>query len=209
MHVTLEGTLCRNNYAHFLGYAGSLPRAQSRTIEGSPKVWRALGHPLRKRIRDHLDEHGPVTSTTLAQALGLNTGTASYHLRVLADAGLVQEDHGHPHHGKERWWQAVDVDLRQPRYAELPLAAQATVDRRRAEQLSGDLELFRLLARQAHDGEPLAGISRATVWLTPEALAEFMDDYVALLDRHGPAGGRGTPRARKLAVRMFTVRVGQ
>ncbi|WP_329414293.1 helix-turn-helix domain-containing protein [Streptomyces sp. NBC_00704] len=40
---------------------------------------------------EHLTLHGPATSATLARALGLNTGSASYHLRELARYGFVEE----------------------------------------------------------------------------------------------------------------------
>jgi DNA-binding transcriptional ArsR family regulator len=39
----------------------------------------------------HLAEDGTASSTTLAAALGESTGTTSYHLRVLADAGVIEE----------------------------------------------------------------------------------------------------------------------
>ncbi|GAA4974551.1 hypothetical protein GCM10023205_46530 [Yinghuangia aomiensis] len=64
---------------------------------------RALAHPLRVRILELLDRHGPATSTTLARRLGENTGTVSWHLRHLADHGFITED---PTRGtrRERWW---------------------------------------------------------------------------------------------------------
>jgi DNA-binding transcriptional ArsR family regulator len=45
--------------------------------------------PGFQEILGHLSEHEAATSTTIAEALGENTGTTSYHLRVLADAGIV------------------------------------------------------------------------------------------------------------------------
>ena len=66
---------------------------------------RALAHPLRQRILRHLHKTGPATSTTLAQDLGGNSGIMSYHLRLLAEHGFVEEvaERGH---GRERWWRA-------------------------------------------------------------------------------------------------------
>lgn len=52
-----------------------------------------------------LRAHGPATATTLADRLGVNTGATSYHLRQLADAGLVEEDDTRGN-ARDRWWKA-------------------------------------------------------------------------------------------------------
>ena len=62
-----------------------------------------MSHPLRREMLRHLGQHGPATSTTIAEALGENTGTTSYHLRVLAAAGIIEEVPERAH-GRERWW---------------------------------------------------------------------------------------------------------
>src|SRR6188768_1441441 len=67
---------------------------------------RALAHPLRSRLLGALRFHGPATSTALAARLGTNSGATSYHLRQLADAGLVEDDPEHPG-GRDRWWRAA------------------------------------------------------------------------------------------------------
>lgn len=67
---------------------------------------RVLAHPLRSRMLGELRLHGPATATALAGRLGTNTGATSYHLRQLADVGLVEEDAA-AGHGRERWWRAA------------------------------------------------------------------------------------------------------
>jgi len=67
---------------------------------------RVLAHPLRSRLLTALRVWGPDTSTGLADRLGTNTGATSYHLRKLADVGLVEEDTSRGV-GRERWWSAV------------------------------------------------------------------------------------------------------
>lgn len=71
---------------------------------------RALAHPMRQRILRHLHQRGPATSTTLAQDFGGNSGIMSYHLRLLADHGFVEEvaERGR---GRERWWRASPAPL--------------------------------------------------------------------------------------------------
>lgn len=74
----------------------------------STPPWRLLAHPLRSRIVAHLRLYGGATATELARALGTHTGATSYHVRVLAQAGLV-EDTGLGN-SKTRVWALVDPD---------------------------------------------------------------------------------------------------
>ena len=67
---------------------------------------RVLAHPLRSRLLGQLRLDGPATATRLAQRLGTNTGATSYHLRQLAEVGLVADDAG-TGHGRERWWRSA------------------------------------------------------------------------------------------------------
>jgi DNA-binding transcriptional ArsR family regulator len=64
-------------------------------------MW-ALAHPIRFRIWELLRE-GPSTASRLARRLGESRGSTSYHLRILGEAGAIEED---PALGtrRERWW---------------------------------------------------------------------------------------------------------
>jgi DNA-binding transcriptional ArsR family regulator len=50
---------------------------------------KVLAHPLRSRLVGALRLLGPATATALARHLETNSGATSYHLRKLADVGLV------------------------------------------------------------------------------------------------------------------------
>ena len=67
---------------------------------------RALAHPARARLMGILRLDGPSTATALAQRLGTNSGKTSYHLRQLAEVGLVEEDTERGN-ARERWWHAA------------------------------------------------------------------------------------------------------
>jgi len=67
---------------------------------------RAMAHPLRARLLAALRFDGPATATSLAQRLGTNSGATSYHLRQLAEVGLVEEDHERGD-GRSRYWRSV------------------------------------------------------------------------------------------------------
>lgn len=67
---------------------------------------RALAHPLRMRIVASLRHDGPATATLLAERLGESSGLTSYHVRVLAENGFVEEvaERGN---ARDRWWRAA------------------------------------------------------------------------------------------------------
>lgn len=67
---------------------------------------RTVAHPLRSRLLQRLQRHSPATATELAAELKTNTGATSYHLRRLAEVGLVVEADT-PKRGRERWWRAA------------------------------------------------------------------------------------------------------
>ncbi len=66
---------------------------------------KVLAHPMRSRLLGALRGAGPSTATDLAARLGTNSGATSYHLRKLAEVGLV-EDTGEGE-GKRRVWRAA------------------------------------------------------------------------------------------------------
>jgi DNA-binding transcriptional ArsR family regulator len=76
-----------------------------KNVELDSRALRVLAHPLRSRLLSQLRLHGAANATALAERLGTNTGATSYHLRKLAEVGLVVEtDEGT---GKQRFWAAA------------------------------------------------------------------------------------------------------
>ncbi len=77
-----------------------------RVVRLSATQIRTLAHPLRVRLLGILRVDGPATATTLARLLDTNTGATSYHLRQLAEVGLVTEetDRGT---ARQRFWRAA------------------------------------------------------------------------------------------------------
>lgn len=70
------------------------------------RALRALAHPLRTQLVELLRMDGPATASGLGQRLGESSGTTSWHLRQLAEHGLVEEDTARGNK-RERWWMAV------------------------------------------------------------------------------------------------------
>jgi DNA-binding transcriptional ArsR family regulator len=77
-----------------------------RILHPTGEQLQALAHPLRSRLLGALRFYGPATSTALANRLGTNSGATSYHLRQLAEVGLVEDDEEHSN-GRDRWWKAA------------------------------------------------------------------------------------------------------
>ncbi|MFB9239638.1 ArsR/SmtB family transcription factor [Plantactinospora siamensis] len=68
---------------------------------------RALAHPARLAILEHLSTEGAsVTATECAQVAGLSPSATSYHLRALARAGLLEEAPNRGD-GRERVWRSA------------------------------------------------------------------------------------------------------
>ncbi|MFE1344259.1 winged helix-turn-helix domain-containing protein [Streptomyces sp. NPDC058757] len=89
-----------------------------------PRALRAYAHPLRMTLVGLLRRHGPFTATRAAELTGESVASCSYHLRILAKYGLVEEAPGG--RGREKPWQATARYTEWPGYSEDPSVAQAT-----------------------------------------------------------------------------------
>ena len=96
-------------------YSTSVPGQPEGEDEGTAprsldaRSLRGLAHPLRVEILSLLSLEGPATSTTLAERLGVRTGTTSWHLQKLAEHGFITEM---PERGnqRDRWWRLAAED---------------------------------------------------------------------------------------------------
>lgn len=85
---------------------GAAPPGTRNIHNINARTLRTLGHPLRIQLLSALREFGPATASGLGERLGESSGATSYHLRQLAEGGLV-EDAPDLGKGRERWWRAV------------------------------------------------------------------------------------------------------
>lgn len=162
---------------------------------------KALAHPLRQQMLAWLQRHGSATSADLAVTFAADRGATSYHLRQLERFGFVEED-GARSVGRRRYWRAVPQDLRLPRRAgstEVETAAQevARLWRERAER-----HLTAFLADPDSFGEfgAAAMQSFGGTTLTAGELAEFAEEYIALLNRWRREPDRASPGSRHITV---------
>jgi DNA-binding transcriptional ArsR family regulator len=78
------------------------------------RTLRALAHPLRRAILNHLMAFGAQTASACAAAVGSTPSNCSYHLRSLARFGLVEALESTD--GRERPWRsaATGFEFRAP-----------------------------------------------------------------------------------------------
>ena len=171
-------------------------REVRRTID-EPDAMRALAHPVRYELLNHLISHSPATASQCARAVGDTPSNCSYHLRALEKAGLVAAEESTD--GRERPWRALvtgfnvpqDADPGSPEYRQATVIAALTVQR--------DQRLVREhLARRERIAPPWLDAdhySTYTLRLTPDelrALAERVDalirPYIAPARDDAPPG---------------------
>ena len=107
---------------------------------------RAMAHPLRARILAALDgqELSPVE---LAKRLGASLGVVSYHVRVLADAGVVELSRTSARRG------AIQHHYRLRDGA--AVSGSVSLTEKDADRLAG--ELREVIDRARRDAKPAAG----------------------------------------------------
>ena len=155
-----------------------------------PADLKAVAHPLRVQMLALLRSHGPATATELAQRLGTESGSTSYHLRVLARHGFVTEapaGSGARRHPRERRWAAAHRTTgwsnTQLGSTDAGREAAAMMRRRQVEVLIGDVERFEAgQDRLSPAWVEAAGLGDLRVRLTETSLTELWDRFYAHLE---------------------------
>src|SRR5690606_16647659 len=147
-----------------------------------PRAMRALAHPVRLRIRDLLDERGPLTATQLSEQIDESPASCSFHLRTLAKYGFIEEAGGGK--GRNRPWRVRRGGLRvEPGNlsGEARDAALAMGEALRA-ALFG--RISRWVRQQPTLPEPWRGTGfemQFDTWMTPDELAEVSRRFAEVL----------------------------
>jgi DNA-binding transcriptional ArsR family regulator len=175
-----------------------MPDLSSQIVLDAPLL-RALSHPLRTQIMALLQRFGPSTATRLAERLGVNTGATSYHLRQLAEHGLVVEvtERGN---ARDRWWRAAyrgtrvdDIDLVRSE-PDLVTTFMHNIARENAGNLFRFIDELPTLPKGWQES---ATMNNYTLHLTARQLRELMEKVETLVesyrtepDAHRPRGAR-------------------
>lgn len=172
------------------------------TVRLDERQLRVLAHPLRSRIPGILRVGGPATATDLARILETNSGATSYHLRQLADVGLV-EDTGEGV-GRRREWRATSMS-----HSWVPsdfvgradaAAAVGWLQRAYLRQFVERAERWEdAAATVAQPWRDLLGLGDTFVEVTPAQAEALVGELSALFERYRQAGV-GAPDAMRLHV---------
>jgi predicted ArsR family transcriptional regulator len=141
------------------------------------ETMRALAHPARIALWQHLMLEGPATATECAPHAGLSPSACSYHLRQLARYGFVEQDEAAAANGRERPWRVIVTtttveDLDDPVAAMAARLLDSTIEERWQEvrrRYEATKEEYPAQWRQA------AGGDRAILYLTPDELATLRE----------------------------------
>ncbi|MGJ7418345.1 ArsR/SmtB family transcription factor [Streptomyces cinereoruber] len=174
---------------------------------------KAISHPLRMRLYRALFTARTATASQLADQVDEAVSLVSYHLRKLAEHGLIEEAEAKSTDGRERWWRPSsygfsihDEDMRDaPELA----AANAAFSRTVEEQRSGMYARF-LDERPTWSAEWRTA-STSSEWLprltAPElaALAAELDAVVEKYDRRARAAEEAgdTEGRENVAVHLY------
>jgi DNA-binding transcriptional ArsR family regulator len=177
------------------------------TVRLDSRQIRVLAHPLRIRLLGSLRVSGPATATKLARELATNTGATSYHLRQLAEAGLVAEEE-RDGGGRQRWWRAVHQmsSWSRSQYDDDPDAAAAAdwIEAQQVSRFAEHAERWRQAApRESLAWRDASGISDYFLVLTAERTRELLRELEAVVERYRDSSDG--PDARQMLIYLAAV----
>jgi DNA-binding transcriptional ArsR family regulator len=166
--------------------APSTSEGPNKSVRLDAQLLRALAHPMRNRILGLLRLYGPATATTLADRLAVNTGATSYHLRQLAEAGLVVEDDSRGN-ARDRWWksahQGTDFDTSEllAEEPELALGFLHGIGQMYAENMFRAIDNLQTMTPEWREASL---ISDYLFQLRPDELMAMMTEISAVLEKY-------------------------
>ncbi|PXX64040.1 DNA-binding transcriptional ArsR family regulator [Nocardia tenerifensis] len=167
-------------------------------------LYRTLAHPLRARILAYLGKHGEANSAALATELGESTGSTSYHLRKLAELGLITEI-AEKSTGRERWWKSLPFSHTTPDPATMEPAELAAAEHLARLKSGRDIELYLRAVREWAGPQGWAQVQRHGTHLTKDQVVAFMSEYRTLLERYTVDRENAPEGAEPMNIRLFAV----
>ncbi len=145
-----------------------------------PEHIRALAHPLRLDLLDHLGGVEEATATECARVTGESVAACSFHLRMLAKYGYIEPAE---RRGREKPWRLVRGSRDMRPSPEVPGSLGAVVELATIGILRETERIRRFLA-QAHR-EDQAWVDATTMtfadfWATKEELTEMSRELLSL-----------------------------
>ena len=158
------------------------------------RMMKALSHPLRWRILDHLAA-GPASPSMIATELGEPLGNVSYHVKILLQYDAIELVETRPVRGAlEHVYRAIERPfLNDAQWAKLPLAVRRDLFNN---ALNGAWEHLVAAARAGGLDDARTHVSWTKLDLDQQAYDELSDMLNKVLDRamelHAETAGRST-----------------
>jgi DNA-binding MarR family transcriptional regulator len=180
----------------------STPREERRRELTDLRDLRALAHPLRLALLDHLMSFGEQTAARCAAAVGSTTSNCSYHLRALGRAGFVERVGSAD--GRERPWRATATGLSYGQDVEgSPAAAVAALALDELSLARGEgltREARRRNARQPAEWAAAEAYHEFGLRLTSAELAELTEAIDSLVRPYIAMTRQGAPAEAEVAL---------
>ena len=151
-----------------------------------PPTLRALAHPIRLALLEALGRREPLTATQAAELIGETPSACSFHLRMLAKYGLVEDAGGGQ--GRRRPWRrtypagfefpAADADQR------TSLAAQALSDLVWGRYLDRARTAMARRSQLSADWQAISNAAQTVAYVTQDEAERLGADLQALLARY-------------------------
>ncbi|MFH8218984.1 ArsR/SmtB family transcription factor [Streptomyces sp. NPDC018057] len=154
---------------------------------------KAIAHPLRMQLYRALTIARTATASQLAEQVDEAVSLVSYHLRKLAEHGLIEQAEPQTADGRERWWQPASdgVSIHDEDFSDAPEKAAAhTAASRLFFDQRADL-YRRFLDERAHWGPEWSRAADSAEWLlklTPEELTELSRRMYGLVREYEERG---------------------
>ncbi len=153
-------------------------------IISDPVRIRALAHPVRLELLDVLSDKGEATATECAAAIGESVASCSYHLRMLAKHGYIEQV---DRPGREKPWKPVAhsrsqvVDRNSPRSVHAISAMASMHVHRQADRIQSWLQRAPQLPVDDIDVSTIMGSS---FYATHEEIRQLREDLLELSRRY-------------------------
>ncbi|MFG3109076.1 ArsR/SmtB family transcription factor [Streptomyces tendae] len=169
-----------------------MPRQENQPITDLGTL-KALAHPLRMQLYRGLCVARTATASQLAEQVDEAVSLVSYHLRKLAEHGLVEQADPQSADGRERWWQPSSdgVSIRDENFRDAPeraaahLAATRLFHEQRADMYRRYLDERPTWGPEWNSAAP---DNESLLRLTPADLAELAAELLALAKKYDERG---------------------
>lgn len=152
-------------------------------VISDPVRIRALAHPVRLELLDHLDDAGKATATQCAAAIGESVASCSYHLRMLAKHGYIEQV---DQPGREKPWKVVShsrssvIDRNAPGSVHAVSAMASIFVHRQLDRIQSWLQRASQLPV---DDVDVSTITSSSFYATHEEIRQFREELWELVRR--------------------------